>query len=82
MSDSGKLIAKGAHVRLKDTLRVLLALRAGSNECEMAVESIIGGKYCALKATTKEAVQCRWDYTWMYESPEIGMLLFEIEQLQ
>jgi len=75
------LIAKIAHTRLKDVLRVLVALRVVSEEYDLAPEAILAMSYSAAKPTAKQARDCERAYWWMYDNTRLNRLLFEIEQL-
>lgn len=76
------LIAKIAHVRLKDTLRVLLALKAIHIEYGLPVPQILEARASMDKPNSGQAAQCQKVYTWMYDNPEIQRILFGIEQLR
>ncbi len=75
------LVAKVAHVRLKDSLRVLLALKAVAEEYDLAAEEILTLSYSPEKPTPMQARHCQIGYSWMYENPEIAKILCAIEQL-
>ena len=74
-------IAKAAHVRIKDTLRVLIALRVVAEEYDLDPKTILGLRYSFDKPTPEQAKQCEIAYSWMYENEDIAKGLFEIEQL-
>ena len=75
------LIAKVAHVRLKDSLRVLLALEAVAEEYDLAVEDVLKLSYSSEKPTPMQARHCEIGYSWMYENADIAQILCAIEQL-
>jgi hypothetical protein len=75
------LIAKLAHTRLKDVLRVLVALRAVAEEYDLPLEAILAMPYSAVKPTPEQARDCERAYWWMYDNTRLNRLLFEIEQL-
>ena len=60
------LIAKLAHTRLKDVLRVLVALRAVAEEYDLPLEAILAMPYSAVKPTPEQARDCERAYWWMY----------------
>jgi hypothetical protein len=66
---------------MKDTLRVLIALRIVAEEYDFHPETILGLQYSLDKPTPEQAQQCEIAYTWMYENEDISKGLFEIEQL-
>lgn len=74
------LVAKVAHVRLKDTLRVLVALRAVSEEYDSPIDDILTIPYSADKPTSDQARDCQRAYSWMYDNEHLNKLLCEIEQ--
>lgn len=74
------LIAKVAHVRIKDALRVLIALRAVSEEYELPISIILNMPYSADKPTPEQVRDCEHAYWWMYDNPHLNNLLSEIEQ--
>lgn len=75
------LIAKVAHTRLKDALRVLLALRAVAEEYDLSPESILAMTYSPERPTSAQARDCERAYWWMYDNKRLNALLCEIEQL-
>ena len=75
------LIAKLAHTRLKDVLRVLVALRIVSEEYDLPPDAILAMAYSAAKPTPEQARDCERAYWWMYDNKRLNGLLFEIEQL-
>jgi len=75
------LIAKVAHTRLKDVVRVLLALRTVAEEYDFSVESILAMPYSAAKPTADQAQACEHAYWWMHDNKRLNKFLFEIEQL-
>lgn len=75
------LIAKTAHVSMKNTLRVLIALRVVAEEYDLDPYTILGLRYSFDKPTPEQAQQCEIAYTWMYGNEDIAKGLFEIEQL-
>lgn len=76
------LIAKAAGVRLKDTLRVLVALRAVAEEYDTESEAILMLPYTADRPTFGQARQCDQAYVWMYDNTELARTLYELEQLR
>jgi hypothetical protein len=75
------LIAKTAHVRIKDALRVLIALRAVCREYDFSTESVLELAFSEAKPTPPQARQCEVAYNWMHENTEIAKDLYEIERL-
>lgn len=75
------LIAKTADLRLKDTLRVLLALRIVAEEYDLDPAVILTMPYSTQRPTPDEKRQCEAAYAWMYDNDELSRSLYEIEQL-
>lgn len=75
------LIAKTAHVSYKNTLRVLIALRAVSAELDCAVDSIANAPYSGRKPTPDQARACNEAYLRMHETGCMRKYLFEVEQV-
>ncbi len=75
------LIAKTAHVSHKNTLRVLIALRAVSAELDCAVDSIANAPYSGDKPTPDQARACNAAYLRMHETGCMRKYLFEVEQV-
>lgn len=76
------LIAKAAGVRLKGTLRVLVALRAIAEEYDLTPRAILMLPYTADRPTVGQARQCDQAYVWMYDNAELARTLYELEQLR
>lgn len=75
------LIARTAHVQLKEALRVLVALSAVCKEYDMEPGTVIGLRFSAETPTPRQAWQCETAYAWMHDSVDVAKALFEIEQL-
>jgi hypothetical protein len=75
------LIAKTAHVRIKDALRILIALRAVCREYDFSTDSVLEMAFSEARPTPAEARQCEVAYSWMHENDEIAKDLYEIERL-
>lgn len=75
------LIAKTADLRLKDTLRVLLALRVVAEEYDLDPQVILTMPYSAQRPTPDQTRQCEAAYAWMYDNDDLSRSLYEIEQL-
>lgn len=75
------LIAKIAHVRLKDTLRVLLALPMVTEEYALAPEGVLATPYSPAKPEPAQARACERAYWWLYDNERVAGMLYEIEQL-
>ena len=74
------LIAKTAGVNIKQTVRVLLALRAVLKEYCLEDDYIFNAHFSHDKPSLEESRQCDAAYTWLYENEDIQKDLFEIEQ--
>lgn len=74
------LIAKVAHVRIKDTLRVMVALRVVAEQYDLSVEEVLDLPYSAQKPTANQASECDRAYIGMYENHRLNKLLFKLEQ--
>jgi hypothetical protein len=75
------LIAKAAHVHLKEALRVLISLRAVCIEYDMEPKTVLNIRYSPERPSAQQARQCELAYTWMHEGSDVAKSLFEIEQL-
>ncbi|NMG31090.1 hypothetical protein [Aromatoleum evansii] len=75
------LIAKTSHVRLKETLRVLVALKAVAREYDMSADAIVHLPYSLEKPSPPQWRQCEIAYLWMYDTGALEKYLFEIEQI-
>lgn len=75
------LIAKTADLRLKGTLRVLLALRVVVKEYDLDPAVILTMPYSAQRPTPDQMRQCEAAYAWMYDNDDLSKSLYEIEQL-
>lgn len=76
------LIAKTAHVSLKNTLRVLLALRAVARGGGQAADEMLNMPYQVSRPSSEAARHCEEAYLWLYDDEEVANTLFEIEQLR
>lgn len=76
------LVAKTAHVSLKNTLRVLLALRAVARSGDLTADEILDRPYQASRPSSEAAQHCKEAYLWLYDDQEVTKTLFEIEQLR
>jgi hypothetical protein len=74
------LIAKVAHVRAKDTIRVLLALQAVAEEYDLSLEELVQQPHSVERPTPLQAKECDRAYWWMYENKRLNRYLYEIEQ--
>lgn len=76
------LIAKTAHVRLSDSLRVLLALSAVARGCGLTENEILDIKYQTCRPSAEAARHCEEAYLWLYDDNEVAKILYEIEQMR
>lgn len=74
------LIAKVAHVRIKDTVRVLIALQAVAEEYDLSFEELLEQPKSSDRPTPLQAKECDRAYWWMYENERLNRYLCEIEQ--
>lgn len=74
------LIAKVAHVRIKDTVRVLLALQAVAEEYDFDMEGLLRQPRVMDRPTASQAQECERAYWWMYENRRLNRYLYEIER--
>jgi hypothetical protein len=74
------LIAKVAHVRIKDTVRVLLALQAVAEEYDFLFDELLEQPKSSDRPTPLQAKECDRAYRWMYENKRLNRYLYEIEQ--
>ena len=74
------LIAKVAHVRIKDTMRVLLAVQAVAEEYDLEIEELLRQPRVIDRPTALQAQGCERAYWWMYENKRLNRYLYEIEQ--
>lgn len=75
------LVAKTAHVSHKNTLRVLIALRAVGIEVDLSADEIVNLAYCSEKPTPEQARACNQAYLGMHESGCMQKYLYEVEQI-
>lgn len=75
------IIAKTAHVSYKDTLRVLIALRAVGKELDLSTDEILSMPYSREKPTPQQAHACSVAYLRMHETECLRGYLCEVEQL-
>lgn len=75
------LIAKTAGLRLKDSLRVLLALRIVAVEYDLDPAVVLTMPYSAQRPTSGQMRQCEAAYAWLYDNGDLSKSLYEIEQL-
>ncbi len=77
------LIAQAAGVRLKGTLRVLVAPRAAiAEEYDLKPGAILMLPYKADRPTIGQARQCDQAYVWLYDNADLARTLYELEQLR
>ncbi len=76
------LIAKTAHVSLKNTVRVLLALRAVAKGSLLSADEILVAPYQTSRPSPEATQHCEEAYLWLYDDEEVAKTLFEIEQLR
>ena len=74
------LIAKVANVRINDTLRVMVALRAVAEQYELSVDEILDLPYSAQKPTADQARECDRAYVCMYENARPNKLFYKLKQ--
>lgn len=75
------LIAKTAHVSHKNSLRVLIALRAVGVEVDLSADEIVNLPYSRQKSTPDEARACEQAYLRMHETNCMQKYLYEVEQI-
>lgn len=66
------LIAKMAGPRLKDALRVLLALRVVAEEYGLDPAVVLTMPYSAQQPTSGQMRQCEAAYAWMYDNDDLS----------
>ena len=74
------LIAKVAHVRIKDTMRVLIALQAVAEEYDFTIDELLHQTRSTGRPTALQAKECDRAYLWMYENKLLNRYMYEIEQ--
>lgn len=75
------LIAKTANVNYKNTLRVLIALRAVGEELDLAADEILNWPYSGEKPNPEQAIACNRAYLRMNETGRMQKYLYEVEQV-
>jgi hypothetical protein len=74
------LIAKVAHVRIKDAMRVMIALQAVAEEYDFAIDELLQKPRSTDRPTQVQAKECDRAYWWMYENNRLNRYLYEVEQ--
>ena len=74
------LIAKVAHVRIKDAMRVMIALQAVAEEYDFSINELLDQPRSMDRPSTLQAKECDRAYWWMYENKRLNRYLYEIEQ--
>lgn len=75
------LIVRTAHVRRKDTLRVIKALALVAEEYQLDPADILRMPLDSTRPNLQQRRRCETAYLWLYENDEYQRSLFEIEQL-
>jgi len=75
------LIAKTANVNYRNTLRVLIALRAVSAELDLTADEVLAFTYSGDKPSPAQAIACNRAYLRMNETDCMQKYLYEVEQI-
>lgn len=74
------LIAKVAHVRIKNAMRVMIAIQAVAEEYDFPINELLEQSRSTDRPTALQARVCDRAYSWMYENKRLNRYLYEIEQ--